>query len=232
MITQIERLKRHTKTALCVGVLGTALSSVAVLADLPFTILRNQPYALCAGAIAFVFDEVAYANCAILFGDSASLTTGYPPVQATHQPGGNIATINQQGLASNSFIVSTYSPPAGLTNPAGNLAIYTCFPGSKGSFAQCDGGICFRSTVNTTFPGQGAISSAQIVCSCPVATNRFGYQFFGPYPCLSRQAHDQLCNVSVSNGTTLFIGTPIGGAQFLAQKLNGGFPVKFNECIR
>jgi hypothetical protein len=35
------------------------LTGVATLADEPFTILVNQPYALCAGAIAFVFDRVA-----------------------------------------------------------------------------------------------------------------------------------------------------------------------------
>jgi hypothetical protein len=231
VITLILPFIRRQKMALCAGTLTTALTGMATLADEPLVILVNQPYALCAGAIAFVFDQVAYANCAILFGNSISLRQDYPPVPLTGQPGGNIETVNQQGLASGSFIVSTYSPPASLTNPAGNTAVYTCRPGSKGSFAQCDGGLCFRSTTNRPFPGQGGVSMSQIVCSCPIASHPFvGYEYFGPYPCLSNREQDRLCNASVSNGSTLYIGATIGSAEILAKILNGGISVPLNKC--
>jgi hypothetical protein len=237
VITSMQPRKVRAKMAFFIGILGTALSGMVAHADDPFTILPNQAYALCAGAIAFVFDNVAYANCQILLGNSISLTHSYPSVPLTGQPAGNIATVNQQGIAWNSFIVSTYSPPTSATSPQGNTAIYTCRAGSIGSYAQCDGGLCFTSTTNTTFPGLGAVSSGQIVCSCPIATPsiatpRVGYQVFGPYPCLSSRDYDKLCNAPVYNGSTLYIGSPIGGPQLLAQKLNGGNPVRFNECVR
>jgi hypothetical protein len=154
----------------------------------------------------------------------------------TNQPAGNIETVNQLGIAWRDFIVSTYSPPAGATSPQGNQAIYTCRPGSTGSYAQCDGGLCFNNTTGTTFPGLGTISNGQIVCSCPitnpVSTRLTGYEFVGPYPCVTGKDYDKLCNAPVYNGATLYIGAPIGTARTLTQNLNGGTPVKFNECIR
>jgi hypothetical protein len=233
------------KLKLLMATVGMAMSSMVAHADEPLTTLTNQTYALCAGAISFVFDQVAYANCQILLGTSISLTLSYPPVSATGQPGGNIETVNQQGAAWKSFIVSTYSPPASLTSPQGNTAIYTCPAGSTGSYAQCDGGICFRSTTNTTFPGLGPVSSQQIVCSCPIATPSasqqqqhqqqqhpaIGYQIFGPNPCLQGKDRYNLCNAPVQNGSTLYIGAPTGTAQASSRILNGGKPVKFNECL-
>jgi hypothetical protein len=231
VIALIQTVKGRQKLALCVGALGMALSSMVAHADEPFTTLTNQTYALCAGAISFVFDQVAYANCQILLGTSISLTLSYPPVSATGQPGGNIETVNQQGAAWKSFIVSTYSPPLSLTSPQGNTAIYTCPARSTGSYAQCDGGICFRSTTSTTFPGLGAISGVQIVCSCPIESPSTSYQIFGPYPCLNSRDQDKLCNAPVKNGSTLYIGAPTGTPRALALKLNGGNPVHLNECF-
>ena len=139
------------------AILGMAMSSMVAHAQEPLTQLDNQAYALCAGAISFVFDQVAYANCQSLFGTSISSTLSYPPVSLTGQPGGNIETVNQLGMRQGTFIVSTYSTPVSLTSPQGATALYTCPAGSTGSYAQCDGGICFRNTTNTTFPGLGPV---------------------------------------------------------------------------
>ena len=113
--------------------LGMAMSSMVAHAQGPLTQLDNQYYALCAGAISFVFDQVAYANCQILFGTSISSTLSYPPVSLTGQPGGNIETVNQVGMTQGTFIVSTYSTPTSLTSPQGTTALYTCPAGSTGS---------------------------------------------------------------------------------------------------
>jgi hypothetical protein len=237
MITLVQAVKGSPKKALCVCALGVALSGIVAHADeplttltKPFSTLTNQTYALCAGGISFVFDQVAYANCQIMFGTSISLTLSYPPVPATGQPGGNIETVNQQGAAWNSFMVSSFSPPSSLTSPQGDTAIYTCRAGSTGSYAQCDGGICFRSTSNTTFPGLGSISSEHIVCSCPIASPSASYQIEGPYPCLNSEQQHELCNAPVRNGSTLYIGAPTGVPRALSRILNGGNPVYLNEC--
>ena len=205
---------------------------VAQADEPPLTMLPNQTYALCAGAISFVFNQVAYANCEILLGTSISLTLSYPPVPATQQPGGNIATVNQQSAMSMSFMASTYSPPSSLTDPQGKTAIYTCPALSNGAYAQCDGGICFTSTSNTKFPGFGAISSGRIVCSCPIEHPIASFQIFGPRPC-SDSVQQEICNnAPVSNGSTLYIGAPTGVPEALARILNGGKPVRLNECPR
>jgi len=70
MITLVRSVKGRQKKALCVGALSVVLSSMVAHADEPLTTLTNQTYALCAGAISFVFDQVAYANCTIMFGTS------------------------------------------------------------------------------------------------------------------------------------------------------------------
>jgi hypothetical protein len=121
---------------LLMATVGMAMSSMVAHAQGPLTQLDNQDYALCAGAISFVFDQVAYANCQILFGTSISLTLSYPPVSLTGQPGGNIETVNQLGMTQGNFIVSTYSTPASLTSPQGNTAVYTCPAGSTAAFAS------------------------------------------------------------------------------------------------
>ena len=239
------------------AILGMAMSSMVAHAQEPLTQLDNQAYALCAGAISFVFDQVAYANCQSTFGTSISSTLSYPPVSLTGQPGGNIETVNQLGMTQGNFIVSTYSTPTSLTSPRGTTALYTCPAGSTGSYAQCDGGICFRNTTYTTFPGLGPVSGQQIVCSCPIATPSashqqqqqqqqqqgqqqqqdqqqqptVGYQIFGPHPCLQGKDRYNLCNAPVQNGSILYIGAPTGTPQALSRILNGGNPVKFNECL-
>jgi hypothetical protein len=83
--SRVRREKEHdhansnNKMKLLMATLGMAMSSMVAHAQGPLTQLDNQAYALCAGAISFVFDQVAYANCQILFGTSISLTLSYLP---------------------------------------------------------------------------------------------------------------------------------------------------------
>jgi hypothetical protein len=95
--------------------------------------------------------------------------------------------------------VSTYSVPEQAKYPDGDFAAYTC-PGelnkgkyggvapAKGSYAQCDGGLCFISTKGNNFPALGKLGKKEIICSCPIATNcekssanPEGHQISGPY---------------------------------------------------
>lgn len=193
----------------------------------PVTILKNQEYALCAGALAFVFDGVAYAKCTMMHGTSISATLSYPAVTLPGQPGdvvdapGNVETVNKLGNYQNTYMVSTFSPP---TNPS-NYGVYTCEAGSAGSYAQCDGGICFRNTSGTTFPGVGTVAKGQIICSCPITTPgptaQLNYVQAGPLPCLNGAQYKQLCNAPVKNGSTLYIGAPAPTFTRMTQLLNG-----------
>jgi hypothetical protein len=42
---------------------------------------------------------------------------------------------------------------ASIASPRGGGAAYTCSGDDGGTYAQCDGGICFRSTEEASFPG-------------------------------------------------------------------------------
>jgi hypothetical protein len=56
--------------------------------------------------------------------------------------------------ANNKYMVSTYSLPEQIASPQGGGGVYTCSSeNSDGAYARCDGGLCFRSTEETTFPG-------------------------------------------------------------------------------
>ena len=199
-----------------------------------FVILRNQPYALCAGAQAVNFNEITYANCARLRGNSISLQQNFPSAPGNDDNPGNIATVNEGAPNRGGYIVSTYSAPAGAVNPNGDLAVYQCERG--GSFAQCDGGLCFTSTTGRNPPLWGPVSSSQIVCSCPIQTSAVPFEVFGPKPCPTTAAeYDAVCGANVSranNGATLFIGGPSGGFVSLAECLLGGQQVTLNTCTR
>lgn len=166
----------------------------------PFFPLPNQKYALCAGAVTFNYDGITYARCRINDGNSVSEKQSYK--------GGNIETVNSIGNApgNGSFMVSTYSPP----NPA-DYALYSCR--SEGSYAQCDGGICFTSTTGKSFPGLGTLSSSEIVCSCPIVPSSKGYHVTGPSQCpTSRSQYDQICGkgsekATTKNGVSLHVGS-------------------------
>ena len=146
-----------------------------------FKICRDQTYALCAVASCFVFDQVAYCKCDVEQGDSISLPFEFD--------GQDVCSVNAEGPA-NGFMVSTFSLPASVVE-GGDQALYTCSAGTAdGSYAQCDGGLCFTSTeASPSFPGfDEPLAEGQIICSCPITTaapgeTAFGYQIAGPFPC-------------------------------------------------
>ena len=129
-------------------------------------------------------------------------------------------------------------PPS---NP--DVASYTCpgarpgKAGSNGAYAQCDGGICFKSTQGQEFPGfDGPLAKDEIICSCPITTqsplNPVGYQISGPYPC--QQSYFDNCNKKTANsdtGSTLFVGAPTGAFDVLSKLLTGSFPTH-NSCFQ
>ena len=217
---------------------GAAVSQqVVTCPGLPghFVILRNQPYALCAGAQAVNFNEITYANCAKLRGNSISLQQNFPFAPGNDDNPGNIATVNEGAPSRGGYIVSTYSAPAGAVDPNGNLAVYSCERG--GSSAQCDGGLCFTSTTGKNPPLWGPVSNSQIVCSCPIRTTALPFSVIGPKPCPATAAeYDAVCGANGSqanNGATLFIGDPVPNPdswEILAACL--GQPVTVNTCTR
>jgi len=217
---------------------GAAVSQqVVTCPGLPghYVILKNQPYALCAGAQAVNFNEITYANCARLKGNSISLQQNFPFAPGNDDNPGNIATVNEGAPSRGGYIVSTYSAPAGAVDPNGNLAVYSCERG--GSSAQCDGGLCFTSTTGKNPPLWGPVSNSQIVCSCPIRTTALPFSVIGPKPCPATAAeYDAVCGANGSqanNGATIFIGDPIPNPdswEILASCV--GQPVTMNTCTR
>ena len=181
------------------------------------------------------FDGITYAKCKKMHGTSLSLTQPYPAPPKPEQ--GNIQTINDIGTApdNGAFIVSTYSLPEGARSTSGDLAVYNCK--RKGSYAQCDGGICFTNTSGKNFPGLGKLTEDEVMCSCPITTAKV-YEVFGPYPCPKTAAEfDQVCAAgsrSTKNGEYLRIGSPgRGSVQTFSDCLElKPEPVYLNRCVR
>lgn len=219
---------------------GTAASAQEQVSCPPlpgtYVELVNQPYALCAGAETVNFDEVTYAKCKLMRGNSLSAGLQYPfPANPTFNAiprAGNIATVNKGLPGRKGYVVSTYSPPAGAVIPRRELALYTCNEG--GSYAQCDGGLCFTSTTGKTSPLWGKVGSREVICSCPVVSTNTSFQVFGPGQCpTTRAAYDAVCAVNATaknNGAILYIGSPTGGPEAFAACL--GKPAAFNHCDR
>lgn len=192
-------------------------------------VCNGQPYALCATARCTVYDGVAYCQCDEKVGDSITL-----PFQLSN--GQDVCSLMAEG-SNNGFLVSTYSLPASIVAPNGNQAIYNCPGGAnEGAYAQCDGGLCFTSTEQTSFPGlDQPIPKGQVICSCPISTpgtaqGSLGHQIAGPYPC--QQSYFQNCNIATANsqtGSTIYVGSPAGGVQAFTAKLNGSVPT-LNQC--
>ena len=135
------------------------------MAGAQFKVCKNQTYALCAAARCNVFDGVAYCQCDVKHGNSISLP--FPMGKDE-----DVCSINAAGAA-NKYMVSTYSLPKSIASPQGGGAIYTCQGEEGGAYAQCDGGLCFRSTGETTFPGfDKPVPKGQIICSCPITKSR------------------------------------------------------------
>jgi len=184
----------------------------------PFRILDNQTYALCAVASCFVFNEVAYCKCDVLTDDSISLTLKFDDQ--------NVCNVNEEGVG-NGYMVSTFSVPPSVL-PGGDMASYTCPEGSDGAYAQCDGGICFKSTQGKSFPGLDTLAEDEIVCSCPIQQsllNLAGYQISGPFPC--QKSWFENCRRKTANsntGSMIQVGSPPGAGDLLAFLLNGRVP--------
>ena len=158
------------------------------MAGQSFKVCKNQTYALCAAARCNVYDGVAYCQCDVKHGDSISLP--FPMGK-----GEDVCSINAAG-ADNKYMISTYSLPESIASPQGGGAIYTCSGEGSGAYAQCDGGICFRSTEETTFPGfDKPVPKGQIICSCPITQAK---------PATTRKAiksWDPILATSPSSGT-------------------------------
>ncbi len=212
---------------LTITVTGSSAQTTTTCTGLPgsYVKLVDQPYALCAGAETVNFDEITYAKCAIMKGTSISATQAYPFPKVnlfnSVSGSGNIATVNQGAPTEGGYMVSTYSPPAGAleTSARPELALYTCNDG--GTYAQCDGGLCFTSTIGRSSPLWGDVRPNQIICSCPVTTTKTSFQVFGPGRCPKTQAeYDRVCAANASainNGAILYIGAPTGSPEALAR---------------
>lgn len=194
----------------------------------PFTICRDQTYALCATAQCFVFNKVSYCKCNIEHGNSISLTHKFD--------NSDICKVNAGG-PDGGYMTSTYSLPQSIVAPSGNQALYTC-PGrsSTGAYAQCDGGLCYRSTSGGTFPGfSGQLTKDEIICSCPITVAqpgrlKRGYQIIGPYPC--EASYFKYCQSQTANtkdGSIIDSGASTGGIPLFTKLLYGGVP-PLNEC--
>jgi len=214
----------------------------------PFVVCQNQQYALCAAASCFVYNGVAYCQCDILKGDSISLQLSFSSPRGEQ----NVCDVNQQGKT-NGYMVSTFSPPSDILK-GGQEAVYTCpGPANAGdgvpapvAYGQCDGGICFKSTRNQSFPGfAGRLRQDEIICSCPIttatpgSTDRFGYQVIGPYDpqalpgsrCEASACASCSVPAPTANGSTLLVGSPTGTGKFLTLKLDGPPVPEINECL-
>ena len=218
----------------CALLLGMALA--LVLPSRPvgatpagaFTICKDQTYALCATASCFVFNDLAYCTCDVKRGDSISLPFRYDRNK-------DVCTVNAEG-AGNGYMVSTFSLDQSVVAPSGDQAIYNC-PGktATGAYAQCDGGLCFRSTQGQNFPGSDKpLKPDQIICSCPITVAQppapVGYQIAGPYPC--RRSFFDNCSSKVANldnGAKIYVGAPTGSARLLTRLLDGSVP-PLNTC--
>lgn len=243
-----------TYAILVVNSVTSAANWEACVAKGPFLVLENQKYALCATASCFTYNQVLYCDCDILNGDSISL-----PLDFDSQ---NVCDVNEQGKT-NGFMVSTFSVPEDTVFPRGNEALYTC-PGEAnkgtggfaalGSYGQCDGGICFKSTTGQTFPGFYNRLVHDIICACPFSTscdpssrNRFGYQISGGYThgcnpedckqCSAGEidpAKGQCAGNSLSGiqqDTIIPVGAPSGSPAALSCILLEGNVPRLNSCL-
>jgi hypothetical protein len=241
-----QTIKSRLQMSLSVGALCMALAIAAAHAEspgvlpnnsqrgnvVPYAICRNQTYALCAEASSFV--NLAYAECQIEHGDSTSAPPFNYPINISTQPQQNICDLNAQGVG-NGFMASTFSLPTDVLK-GGTGAVYTCPGGSTGAYAQCDGGICFKSTKGKTFPGLPPLKQNEIICSCPITkainnSDPFGYQIFGPYPCQKDYFKNCTAVTNELNGTIIPVGAPTGAARILTITLTGTNP-QLNECFQ
>jgi hypothetical protein len=246
----MEALQRTTLALAILGATFSASPSAAQPHDPepPFVVCDDQRYALCATAECFVYNQVAYCACDVLKGDSISEQLSFDSPIGER----NVCSVMTQGRF-NGYMVSTYSFP-GNVGEGGNTAVYSC-PGEANAdggvaapvaYAQCDGGICFNSTIARYFPGfPERLQANEIICSCPIATaaspgssNPNGFQISGPYFPDAPQgercdpAACAQCSVAnpTANGATLRVGAAAGVPNFLTLRLYGPPLPGSNQC--
>lgn len=221
-------MTRHLAALFAVLLFCLAAPASAMAGDDPaYAICKNQTYALCASASAFVYQEVSYAKCIIKRGNSISA----PPLRyVSNGKVKDICDVNAMGVP-NGYMMSTFSLPEQVKK-GGNKALYTCPGGSTGAYAQCDGGTCFKSTTGQFFPGVGKLNANEIICSCPITKTStsdgpVGFQFIGPYPC--QQSALAACDQQAHNGDIIPVGSPPGAGRVLTEALYGR-NYEINEC--
>ena len=202
-------------------VLVLGLTALAILAKGSFTAAQDnglvvecvkQKYALCATASCFVYNQVAYCECDLI-------KKGTSISAALDSPQGDVCDLNQQGKKGG-YVMSTYSVPESALVPDGTQALYTCPKTSTGAYAQCDGGICFKSTRGKTFPGFEGRLKKQIICACPITFAPQGghaYQIAGEFdgqcdPDVFEQCEQIFPDNIVPEGTIIPVGSPPGSA--------------------
>jgi len=224
------RAKLHVLPwVICLILFGALANTSANAEKGPLKICKDQIYALCAAAHCFVLNDVAYCKCDVEFGDSISIAFRFDD--------SDVCTVNAEGRK-NGYMVSTFSVPSSIIKPEGNMALYTCPSTSDGAYAQCDGGVCFKSTSGQHFPGFGKkVTQDEIICSCPITVSdpnkpNVGYQIAGPYPC--DKSFLKNCSSTVAStdtGSTIHVGAPTGSAIALSRLLYGkGNAPPINRC--
>ena len=119
-----------------------------------------------------------------------------------------------------------------------STALYSC--NKAGAYAQCNGGLCFNSTIGKPFPKIGPLGSDEIICSCPVVASN-SYHVTASATCPTTQAqYDQTCGAGVSteqsaNGVSVYVGSdgpPAGtlALNTLYRATFGGSPSPESVC--
>lgn len=208
-----------------------------------FRIIPDQPYALCFPGRCWFFNGVLYCACEKLpedappgqrkeWDDSISLSLDIYD-NDEFQEDSNVCTVMENGN-SEGYRVSTFSlSPAYPVYEGDDGAVYRCPSNSPGSYAQCDGGLCFERVSQMT-GAQDLFGKNQIMCSCPIveASGRRGpYNAYGPFDPnerAPRQCSPEDCamvcgagSAPIRNGTgpDIPIGAPIGSGRVLACEL-------------
>lgn len=228
-----------------------ALSSTAhAVVKCPTAGSPSNEFALCATALCWTLDGVSYCKCDIKE-DQPSISLPFTFTEGSTLK--NVCDLLTQGTI-NGFTISTYAtPPQALqgynqaTEREGQpKALYTCdksgYKNRPAYSAQCDGGVCFKSTTNSDFPGLGRIGPDEIVCSCPPTANKKPFQIAGPWNCRPGEANtnNQCCDKDFYNnycgirsikrtGTVMSVGSPKGSAVALSTLLDG-VPPMVNVC--
>jgi hypothetical protein len=219
----------------------------------PFKIIPDQKYALCFPGRCWSFNDVLYCSCeklpedAVAVGeqaddwdDSISLPLNISD-NIEFPDDSNVCDVMANGN-DEGYRVSTFSlSPAKGIYEGDDGAVYTCPKNSPGSYAQCDGGLCFEDVSQMT--GTENLFDKQIICSCPVvepSPTRLAYNAYGPFDpdasfppnrCTPEDCeavcgaastpqgkHNKNSGMSIPNGSgpNIPIGAPLGSGRLFA----------------